>query len=145
MSRWQRAEVICAGLVVVLGIAGLLAMWFVPQSTSFSTETINGKLVATHHTSTSLVQSLGFPLTAGILSTFVVLILWVVVTSLVHSRAQAGDALVMEWIGVVFLCVGVMYGILADSISLFPCAVVAIIGVITATVNQWRTEQRRAA
>ena len=84
-------------------------------------------------------------MTAGILSTYAVLILWVVVTSLVHSRSQAGDALVMEWIGVVFLCFGVWFGVLVDSLGLFPCAVVAIIGVITATVNQWRAEQHRAA
>ncbi|MEO7000648.1 MAG: hypothetical protein ABI068_02485, partial [Ktedonobacterales bacterium] len=82
---------------------------------------------------------------AGILSTFAMLILWVVVTSLIHNRSQAGDALVMQWIGVIFLCLGVMFGVLVDSLGLFPCAIVAIIGAITATVSQWRTEQHRAA
>ena len=56
MRRWLRAEVSCSMLVGLFGAVGLLAMWFVPILTTDMRETINGKLVATHHTSTSLVQ-----------------------------------------------------------------------------------------
>ncbi len=133
----RRSEVVAGITACVLAFISAVLGWLIPTDSSESRVIANGVPQPVEVHTTSIAQFLGLPQAIGLLSTFALLGVWVVLASVLHARDRRSSTLSMLWVGTGLLTVGSLLVGAIVPLLFIPGALLALTAAVLGSVRQY--------